>query len=471
MVKTSAKRPAGIADERSIPALFSFITLRQERFGALAYNPYLGKDVELDPAEAYFVGLCNGSNSFSRIEWILKKRFNMPETECLDIISRSIGKMSKIFALGYGEGKEAVRPVMPHRASFPGEGPYLSAPREVTWEVTYACNLRCPHCFTDSGSARKNELDTGECLAVIDQLADARIFSVLLNGGEPLLRPDILTLLRRLSATKMRVDIGTNGVNVPDRMLDRLKEYHVAHVHVSIDGIGDAHDRFRGKKGAFDAACGTIRKLKERHVSVSISTTATAQNLDEIDGIIDLGVELGCKGFKAIPFFTVGRGRANDNALRLGPDGYYRLYKTIVERQKGLKDTMGIHIETCFPFLFDNAPKAMPRDGWMGCAAGYDALCLGADGTIYPCPFLRDLSLGSIRQSKLIDVWRTDAMISSLGSLRKSDMGRPCRSCDYAPGPCRGGCRAAAYLEHGDLKAVDPHCFLPMLKRRRQVVT
>jgi radical SAM protein with 4Fe4S-binding SPASM domain len=468
MVKTSIKDRAGIAGESSIPVLFPFITLRQERFGALVYNPYFGMDVELDPSEAYFAGLCNGSNSFRRIERILKKRFNLTDAECLDLISRAAGKMSRVLALGYNEGKESARPVLPREAGFPGEGPYLSAPREVTWEVTYACNLRCPHCFTDSGGVRNKELDTGECLSLIDQLVDARVFSLLLNGGEPLLRPDILALLRRLSATGIRVDIGTNGVGVPDKILDRLREYRVSHVHVSIDGIGEKHDRFRGKKGAFDAACGTIQRLKERHMSVSISTTATAQNLDEIDDIIDLGVELGCKGFKAIPFFTVGRGRENEDALRLGPREYYRLCKTVVERRRELKGKLGIHVETCFPFLLDSTPKAMPLDGWMGCAAGYDTLCLGADGTLYPCPFLRDFSLGNIRGSKLADIWRTDAVIRSLGSMKKSDMGKPCSECHYAPVPCGGGCRAAAYLEHGDLKAVDPRCFKHLFDSSRR---
>lgn len=445
--------------EHTIPFIYSFITLRRERFGALLFNPYLGKEEELDPTEAYIADLCNGNNSCRQVEMAVRSRFGMSPPECQKRISEAVKKLSRACALDFREGEEATRPRLPDTTVFSEDAPYLSAPKSVIWDVTYACNLNCAHCLTSSGKAWKNELTTQQALFLIAMLSDAKIVYLSISGGEPFLRPDILTLLRHIATTNMRVDIATNGMVMPEKVLRGMRDLPVFQVQVSIDGIGKQHDRFRRRSGAFDAACHTVRLLRQEGIAVSLSTTVTAENVDVLDQIIDLALELGCSGFKAIPFLPAGRGQDNADSLKLDLKGHRNFTKTIVERSQELKGKLNIATETCFSFLLEPPPTAIYSKGPMGCSAGYDTLNIGADGTAFPCPFLRNFALGNMMNHSLKDLWRKSPILKTLRSLQKQDMDEPCKSCLYSPVLCGGGCRAAAYLEHGDLRAADPTCF------------
>jgi radical SAM protein with 4Fe4S-binding SPASM domain len=442
-----------------MPFIFSFITLRYERFGAIIHNPYLDSELMLDPVEAYIAGLCDGSRSARQVELAARRHFSMAAGESKERVYRTLKKLLNIYSLGFCETAKKPGTRAHGRGKFTEKGPYLSAPRIVTWEVTSACNLRCPHCYNVSGTARDGELNTQEAFSLIDRLADAKVLRLLISGGEPFLRPDIVPILRRASGTNMRLDIATNGVHIPRKALHEMHDLPVFHVHVSIDGIGDQHDRFRGRKAAFDAACKNIRRLQDEGIAVSLSTTVTRENLSDLEKIIALAIELDCSGFFANAMLPAGRGRESAGRFRLDAAGYRHMYKTLVEKGKELKGRLAISTDMCFPFLFSSPPAENVPEGSMGCAAGQDTLCIGADGTAYPCHLLRDFPLGNVMESGLSPIWESSGTLQQLRTLSKKDMTGSCSTCRFAPGLCHGGCRAAAYLEYGDLRAVDPTCF------------
>ncbi len=94
----------------------------------------------------------------------------------------------------------------------------LSAPVNVTWEVTYSCNLSCIHCLSDSGRRRPRELTTGECLQVIDILAARKVFQLSIGGGEPFVRPDFLDLMDYAHARSIVTCISTNGTLITEEV-------------------------------------------------------------------------------------------------------------------------------------------------------------------------------------------------------------------------------------------------------------
>lgn len=447
------------------PKVYSFITLRPERFGAILFNPFLGVEEELDPIDAFAAALCNGHNSCRQVEGEVRRRFGLSPAETCRRMKEVTGRLRKVCALSFRQESEASRPRVPDTAVFPEDVPYHSAPKNVVWDVTYACNLSCAHCLTSSGKARPSELDTAQALILIDNFAAAKVLSLSLSGGEPFLRPDILALVRAATEKNMRVDLATNGVKIPEDVLVGLRDLPIFQIQVSIDGIGEQHDRFRGRQGAFMASCRTIRRLREENLAVSISTTVTSENVHELDHIIELAMVLGCSGFKAIPFMPAGRGHRFADRYQLDPHGHYALCETLERRRRELEGQMNISTETTFAFLLDPAPERDVVNGPMGCSAGYDTLNVGSDGTAYPCPFLRDFPLGSLMEQSLKDLWKDAAGLQTLRGLQKQDFGEPCRSCEFAPSKCRGGCRAAAYLAGGDLLAADPTCFRPLVSR------
>lgn len=134
-------------------------------------------------------------------------------------------------------------------------------PRSIDWQLTYACQLRCTHCYTESGRRRAGKLSRRELLQIADTLVAMQVDCVLLVGGEPLLVPEIFDVIERLRAGGLRVSCFTNGIDVTSEHARRLAQLG-SHVHVSLDGASPAvHDAIRGRPGAFDATMRTLGVL------------------------------------------------------------------------------------------------------------------------------------------------------------------------------------------------------------------
>lgn len=444
-----------------VPALFSFITLRNESFGGILFNPFLAAEVELDVVEALIAGMCTGDHAIDEILERCQVTFGLTEEAAARKWDETLAKLNTAGAVRFIDKLQiTLSPPtpMPASSSLP-----FSAPKTVVWEVTYACNLRCRHCLTDSGCKGSNELDTLEAFRLIDILSAAKVLYLSLTGGEPFLRSDILELLAHLADTGMRVDIATNGFHVPPKIINGLRQLPVFHIQVSIDGIGEQHNQFRGRKGAFESACRALRSFKDEGLSTSISTTATSVNINQLRELIDLAVDLDCNAFKAIPFIPAGRGKKYASELQLDRQGSLQLSRTLLEKSRELAGRINISLESTFPFLFDSPAVSMVTDGKMVCSAGHDELSVGADGTAYPCPFLHDLPLGNLLTDSVERIWHESPILNELRTLDKRAMNGPCRSCEYATEYCRGGCRASSFLACGDLRGSDPLCFKELL--------
>ena len=123
----------------------------------------------------------------------------------------------------------------------------LSAPVNVTWEMTYACNLRCVHCLSNSGPKRNGELTTEECLQVINSLAAMKVFQLNIGGGEPFMRPDFLELMDYAHQKGMVTCISTNGTFI-DKAVARRLDNQLVYIQVSLDGASAAsNDVIRGR--------------------------------------------------------------------------------------------------------------------------------------------------------------------------------------------------------------------------------
>jgi len=446
------------------PALFSFITLRNEAFSGILFNPFLSAEVEMDEQETFIAGMCTGAHAINEIREECQTAFGLTAEATARKWDETLIKLNSASAVQFIE-KTLSRTSPPPKPVPAISVLPLSAPKTVIWDVTYACNLSCPHCLTNSGRKGRRELDTKEAFRLIDVLSAAKVLYLSLTGGEPFARGDILELLAYLAETGMRVDIATNGFHVSPKIIKGLRDLPVFQIQVSIDGIGEQHDRFRGRHGAFENACKALLCFKDEGLSTSINMTATAQNIDRLGELIDLAVELGCDAFKAIPFIPAGRGKQNESQLGLGRQGSLKLTKTLAEKSRELAGRINISTESTFLFLLDPPVMSNVADGRMICSAGYDELSIGADGTAYPCPFLHDYPLGNLLTDSIARIWHESTILNDLRMLEKKAMNGPCRTCEYAPEQCRGGCRASAFLACGDLKGSDPLCFKALLTR------
>lgn len=154
----------------------------------------------------------------------------------------------------------------------------------VVWNITRACNLNCVHCYNDSGGNKSSdELSTKEAKKVIEDLAKFGVPSVLFSGGEPLTRKDLFELIGYAVKLGLRTVISTNGTLITKSAANKIKDAGVSYTGISLDGIGEVNDRFRGVEGAFEKAAEGIRNCRNANVRVGLRLTLTKRNVQDIE--------------------------------------------------------------------------------------------------------------------------------------------------------------------------------------------
>ena len=158
----------------------------------------------------------------------------------------------------------------------------------VVWNITKACNLRCVHCYASANTTFDKGLDHNQALSVIDDLAGFGVPVLLFSGGEPLLRADIVELISYAVKKGIRAVLSTNGTLINHDMALKLKDAGISYVGVSLDGLEQVNDHFRGVKGAFKAAMEGIYNCQKAGIKVGLRFTISRFNAKEITKIFDL---------------------------------------------------------------------------------------------------------------------------------------------------------------------------------------
>ncbi len=136
-------------------------------------------------------------------------------------------------------------------------------PPDVNWDVTYACPLRCAHCYSESGRRASRQLETAQLLRVADALVSLRVPTVQLSGGEPLLVKGLFQVAERLSQAGIEVSLYTSGWRLEPEMIPEMFRLF-SHIHISVDGTTAAvHDALRGRAGSFQRAMRALTLLDE----------------------------------------------------------------------------------------------------------------------------------------------------------------------------------------------------------------
>ena len=151
----------------------------------------------------------------------------------------------------------------------------------------------------------------------MDDLKAFRVPVLILSGGEPLMRRDIFEISERAKAMKFYVGLSSNGTLVDAALADRIRDIGYDYVGISLDGIGETHDRFRRKVGAYDEALDGLRLLRDRGIKVGVRFTMTEDNAAELPDMLDLVEREGFHKFYLSHLVYAGRGNKNrgDDAM------------------------------------------------------------------------------------------------------------------------------------------------------------
>jgi len=319
----------------------------------------------------------------------------------------------------------------------------LSAPVNVTWEVTYACNLSCIHCLSDSGKKRATELSTDECRRVIDDLSAMKVFQFNIGGGEPFMRPDFPDLMDYAHDKGMVTCISTNGTLI-DRDIARRLDHRLVYIQVSLDGATpESNDPIRGK-GSFQKVLHALECLRERNIEVSINTVLTRLSFPELDRMTSLAADYGAK-LRVSRFRPSGRGKRSWSQLNVSAD-----------QMLAFSDWLSQHLRVSTGDSFFSVSTEERRSlGLNMCGACKLTCCISPEGGVYPCAFLQeaDFRAGAVPGESFGDIWRHSPVFQSFRELEI----KSCESC-HRFDLCHGGCPAIAYHTQRKLGVADPGC-------------
>ena len=320
---------------------------------------------------------------------------------------------------------------------------HLSAPLIVWFEITRSCNLPCRHCYIEAGPVRKDELTTVEALSVLDQLAQNKVFAVVLVGGEPLRRPDFPKLLQHAHHLGLVLAIATNGTYIDERFIDYCPREECI-VSISVDGT-HFHQVLR-KKSTFEEVKSKLLLLKRHSIPAAIMATQTDRNLEELEEIFEFAKDNGFF-FGTTPFSPIGRGRRfpqympkSNIAARAA-----NLYIKDKRHDVSMMQTVGLCVAK-FLDACHNIARTSRRE-FCGVAMAY----IQSDGDVYPCSICSSTGkyrAGNIRNGRFSDIWAnafTDIRSISFNSF--SD----CKSCPLATEPyyCTSRCPVLGELYTG----------------------
>src|SRR5205814_823227 len=312
--------------------------------------------------------------------------------------------------------------------------------------------------------ADRSELGTEECFKVIDEIAAfAPECLTILTGGEPLLRRDILEIVRRAADRGLWVVVGTNGVCITENLARRLAEAGARGLSLSLDALDpDRHDRFRMVRGAWRNTVEGAEILNRTGLPFIVQTTAGSHNLGELEAIADFAHgRLAAKVWNLYFLVPTGRGQFVSD---ITPAQYDEVLASLYRIQRKYDRRMLVNAK-CAPHFIKTAlehavssaeasadlPIRTYSDGAGGCPAGTHYMGIRPNGEVTPCPYL-PVFAGTLRNSSLADLWTSSELFT--GIRRRTALGGRCGECEMN-GHC-GGCRARAYGTTGDLVAEVP---------------
>jgi radical SAM protein with 4Fe4S-binding SPASM domain len=347
----------------------------------------------------------------------------------------------------------------------------------VVWNITRTCNLRCVHCYNDSGLGKTcDEVSTVQAKAVIDDLAQFGVPSILFSGGEPLMRHDLFELIEYAVGKGLRTVISTNGTLIAVDKAREIKRLGVSYVGISLDGIGPINDKFRGVSGAFERAVQGIRNCQNAGVRVGLRLTLTRRNVQDVEGLFDF---FEAEGVERVCFYHLvpsGRGAAiadEDLTHAQTRDALDRiLAKARFFKQAGRKTdilTVDNHVDGVYLYLKllaeedARAAEVWKLLTWNGgglYSSGVGIGCIDYNGNVHPDQFWWRYDLGSIRQRPFSEIWTTpdEPLLNGLRDRRSRIKGR-CRLCRFFDA-CGGSLRVRADAYFGNPWAPDPACYL-----------
>jgi radical SAM protein with 4Fe4S-binding SPASM domain len=290
------------------------------------------------------------------------------------------------------------------------------------FHLTQRCQLSCTHCYTSSGPLlpKDGELPTERWIQLVDEFTENGGEKILFTGGEALVHPGCIDIMRRAHDAGLEVTLFSNGMAIP-KHIDALAEVADI-VQISIDGpTAEVHDAVRGPH-SFRRAIRAIRMLLDTGIETRVSTTVMLENW--------AAIKAGLPGFIAqfedtdlsfrISYGAMAHGRGTQLDHSLDTEQVREFVDDLLRRVRTTENRAG-------------GPNAVQKISNCGYA---EQLVIAPDGLVYPCHLLSG-ALGHVDQLPVREITKYLARTAAAFSVANR---QGCGTCDLR-NLCGGSCR------------------------------
>ena len=341
--------------------------------------------------------------------------------------------------------------------------------------LTGKCNFNCLHCFNAVDNAPlMSEWTWEELVPLLDECRITGINGFFITGGEPMLHPRFMDVMRAIYDRGMFViTINTNGSFLTRPKLDEMRSFGcVPLMKISFDGVG-WHDWLRNRKGAEAKALDAIRLCVDNGFPVCVHTNVHRKNVDSLKDTMHMLADMGVTSMRVLRTSESPRWKQNAPDATLTMDEYYEAALALAAdyaHTEGMKMNLEIW-QYIFMYASERAYRLSPvhcTDGQYNeripvCRRNREMLAVSSDGNVYPCSHMSGtldamgIYMGNVKKDGLQNIMRSGPLLSNVctgvGAVAKGN--GKCGSCKFFP-YCTGGCRGIAVALTKDFLGPDP---------------
>ena len=325
----------------------------------------------------------------------------------------------------------------------------IKMPIRYILELTYRCNLKCPFCYI-TGDRNINELSVEEWFKIIDQIPPFSLISLV--AGEVLLKEGFDEIYKKVSEKFRKVTLISNGLKLDEKTIDLLIKHKLLLLSVSLDAVGEKHDKIRNHPGLYNKIMANLNLFNEKRKGkkspmLDIKTCVLENNLDDLPLLYKEAEKLNAQFF-SLTFIRKQTLRQNSILwnefshefnqdtypieLYFDIEHFKEIYKELESLQKNFKTTLRYaprfnatgDIEKIEKFF--NSGNKPVTELYKPCHIPMTSIYITPIGDIYPC---LSLKVANLREMSLKEAINTTKFKCFRKNLHCAKVFNACQMC------------------------------------------
>jgi len=320
------------------------------------------------------------------------------------------------------------------------------APNDIIWLITGRCNLNCIHCYANT-YRNEEELDTIEVLKIVEDAAKVGVEHVHYTGGEPLIRRDMIQILKETIDLGLYATLFTNLTAIKPDVAKELGKLGIV-IYTSMDGHNkELYEMHRGK-GTWNRFLKGFSLVKKEGLHIHVNISITELNWNYAGDVVSKAIEIGAESVSIIPAMPSGNAMKNNVYVR--SEHFVKALEDVNAKARELGITIWVW---CAPFV--GAILRSPYIKYGNCRY-WDVMDISPSGRVILCDVL-NYEICNVKELGIRRAWHTLKEHPLMKKIMRPNLKEPCNKCPFS-NYCKGGCYARAYIKYGSIEMPDPLC-------------